>query len=92
MKVPPRNCKVDRLTSFTMLFYAYGQGGVILTAGCLFVYFRTFWRYGVSAEDLFGMNNNFFPSADGVTEFLATDGSFRRYGAKEQVCFCLIEY
>ena len=27
MKVPPRNVKTDKLTSFTLLFYAYGQAG-----------------------------------------------------------------
>ena len=27
MKVPPRSVKTDKLTSFTLLFYAYGQAG-----------------------------------------------------------------
>ena len=27
MKVPPRSVKTDKLTSFTLLFYAYGQSG-----------------------------------------------------------------
>jgi sodium/potassium-transporting ATPase subunit alpha len=79
MKVPPRDLKKDKLTSFGLLFYAYGQAGMILTAGCYFVYFRSFARYGVSAVDLGKNNNNFFPSNDGVTPFYASDGSHRVY-------------
>ena len=40
MQVPPRNVKTDKLTSLPLLFYSYGQSGIILTAGCLFTYFR----------------------------------------------------
>jgi hypothetical protein len=47
------------------LFYAYVQAGSILTGGCFFTYFRTFQSYGISAADIFAMNNQFFPSADG---------------------------
>jgi Cation transporting ATPase, C-terminus len=28
MKVPPRSVKTDKLTSFTLLFYAYGLSGL----------------------------------------------------------------
>lgn len=58
---------------------------MILTAGCLFVYFRQFQYYGVSASDLFSTNNNYFPNTDDAThQFYATDGTRRVYNSKEQ--------
>lgn len=79
MKVPPRNIKTDKLTSFTLLFYAYGQAGMILTAGCLFVYFQTFAIYGVTAPAIFQIKNLYFPVAtsgtdDAITYYPSNDG------------------
>lgn len=84
MKVPPRNAKTDKLTTFPLLLYAYGIAGCIETGVCLYVYFQTFARYGVSAEDLFSNNNQYFPAAhnDG---FVTTDGSGRAYSPYEQL-------
>jgi magnesium-transporting ATPase (P-type) len=65
MQVSPRDTKTDKLTSFPLLFYAYGQAGIILTAGCLMVFFTTFTRFGISSRDIFVMNNKYFPSVDG---------------------------
>eukprot|EP01034_Spumella_vulgaris_P024505 gene24505-30859_t len=84
MLVPPRDVKKDKLTSFNMLFYAYGIGGMILSGGCLFVYFRTFNHYGVSAQELFTNNNRYFPAAKHDDYFHTSDGSGRSYSAAEQ--------
>ena len=46
-QVPPRDAKRDKLTSFPLLFYSYGQAGMILTGACLFTYFRVFNFYGI---------------------------------------------
>jgi len=81
MKVPPRNVKTDKLTSFSLLFYAYGQAGVIITAGCFLSYFLTFQHYSISATDLFAMNNRFFPSVDDHVYF-ASNGD--HYDKKDQ--------
>jgi sodium/potassium-transporting ATPase subunit alpha len=83
MQVPPRNVKTDKLTSFKLLFYAYGLAGMVLTGGCLFVYFRAFAWYGVSAHDLFSNNNKFFPTPDDK-DFVTTDGSGRVYNSHDQ--------
>ena len=84
MKVPPRDLKKDKLTSLRLLFYAYGQGGMILTAGCLYVYFREFAKYGISAADLYQQKNRFFPAVDENAICYATDGSKRAYGPDMQ--------
>jgi sodium/potassium-transporting ATPase subunit alpha len=81
MQVPPRDCKKDRLTSFPLLFYAYGQAGMILTGGCLFVFFATFQKYGVTPRDIFVMNNKYFPSVKGH-KFTTSTGAV--YDAHEQ--------
>ena len=47
---------------------------MILTAGCFFVYFLTFKNYAVSAKQLFQNDNNYFPSADGLTDFIDMNG------------------
>jgi sodium/potassium-transporting ATPase subunit alpha len=85
MLVPPRDAKKDKLTSFKMLLYAYGIGGMILTGGCLFVYFRTFSHFGVSAQELFTNNNMYFPAKNHDERFHTSDGSGRSYSAAEQV-------
>jgi sodium/potassium-transporting ATPase subunit alpha len=82
MKVPPRNVKTDKLTSMRLLAYAYFQSGVILTGGCLFVYFRQFDKYGVSAHDLFTNDNKYFPAATDDSIFYATRG--REYDKHDQ--------
>ena len=86
MKVPPRSVKTDKLTSFTLLFYAYGQAGMILTGGCFFVYFLTFQKFGVTAKMLFQNNNLFFPAAnsgdDDANYFVGTND--RRFSPDEQ--------
>ena len=65
MYMKPRNIKIDKLTNFKLLFYAYGVAGFGLTGGCYFTYFRIFGSYGISASDLFSQNNKYFPSVDG---------------------------
>ncbi|RYH05648.1 HAD family hydrolase [archaeon] len=82
MQVSPRNIKTDRLTSFPLLFYAYGQAGIIITAACWFVYFRTFQHYGISPSDLFTNNNKFFPKNENHN-FVTDDG--RVYNGQEQL-------
>lgn len=83
MNVPPRNIKTDKLTSLPLLFYAYGQAGVIITAGCLLYYFLTFQFYGVSPHDLFTNANKFFPPPNGEI-FYTSDGSGRAYDESDQ--------
>ena len=61
MQVPPRDLKKDRLTSFQLLFYAYGQAGIIITIACFLVYFRTFQFYDIPASAIWGNNNKYFP-------------------------------
>eukprot|EP01040_Poterioochromonas_malhamensis_P012360 gene12360-13512_t len=82
MQVPPRNVKTDKLTSFNLLFYAYAQAGFILTGGCFLYYFRAFGRYGVTPQDLFQNNNNYFPYTDYI--FRTSDGSGRNYDKSDQ--------
>ena len=82
MQVPPRNPKTDKLTSFPLLFYAYGQAGMILTGGCFLTYFLVFNFYGVTAKDLFTMNNSNFPPPGDDDDFKATEG--RTYDTNEQ--------
>jgi sodium/potassium-transporting ATPase subunit alpha len=65
MNVPPRNVNVDKLTNFTLLFYAYCVTGLGVTGGCYFTFFRIFSSYGISPSDLFSQNNQYFPSVDG---------------------------
>ncbi len=81
MQVPPRNVKTDKLTSFPLLFYAYGQAGIILTGACYFVYFRIFQFYGVSAQELFTNNNKYFPTPNNES-FHTSDG--RVYSPHDQ--------
>ena len=84
MEVPPRNVKTDKLTSFPLLFYAYGQAGLIITGGCLLVYFLTFNSYGVSAHDLYTNGNKYFPPNKSSDIFCTTDGTGRCYDEHEQ--------
>jgi sodium/potassium-transporting ATPase subunit alpha len=84
MQVPPRNVKTDKLTSFSLLYYAYGQAGWIITGGCLLTYFLTFQFYGVSAQELFTNGNKYFPPAKSGDIFYTTDGSGRSYDEHEQ--------
>ena len=65
MKVPPRNVKTDKLTSYPLLSFAYFQAGVIETCACLFAFFQAFSFWGINGEDVAKVNNNFFPSSDG---------------------------
>jgi len=83
MLVPPRNVKTDKLTSFKRLFYAYALGGMVLTGGCLFCFFRIFQFYGVSPHDLFTNYNRCFPQSNGA-QFVTHDGSGRVYDQKDQ--------
>ena len=76
MKVPPRKVATDKLTSASLLFYAYIQAGFVITGGCLFTYFRTFQSYGISAADIFAMNNSYFPSANGDSYFNSAGTEF----------------
>jgi sodium/potassium-transporting ATPase subunit alpha len=81
MQVPPRDTKVDKLASYRLLFYAYGQAGIIITGAALLVYFRTFETYGLTPKDLFDNNNRYFPSEDGDA-YVTSDG--RVYDESEQ--------
>jgi sodium/potassium-transporting ATPase subunit alpha len=83
MQLPPRDVKTQRLTSFVLLFYAYGQAGIIITGGCYFAYFRTFAHYGVTANDLFSNNNKYFPAAEDSNIFVTDDG--RHYDKRDQL-------
>ena len=51
MKVPPRSVKTDKLTSFTLLFYAYGQSGrridKWITGACYIVLYYVVLSCGV---------------------------------------------
>eukprot|EP01039_Chlorochromonas_danica_P011218 gene11218-12512_t len=73
MQVPPRDINKERLTSFKLLFYSYGQAGIILTAACFFIYFRTFSHYGVSPLHVVQNNNKYFPKTD-HWNFVTNDG------------------
>jgi len=84
MQVPPRNVKTDKLTSFPLLFYAYGQAGAIITCGCWLTYFLTFHHYGVSAQELFTNATKYFPAANSDDLFFTSDGSGRVYDQHEQ--------
>jgi len=83
MQVPPRNVKTDKLTSFALMFYAYGQAGFILTGGCLLTYFLTFDSYGVSPNELFTNGNKYFPPSNSEV-FYTSDGSGRSYDEHDQ--------
>ena len=74
MQVPPRNVKTDKLTSMSLLFYAYGQSGLVLTGGCLLVYFTTFQHYGVSASDIFNNNYKSFTGTDNNEDYINANG------------------
>jgi sodium/potassium-transporting ATPase subunit alpha len=84
MQVPPRNVETDKLTDFSMLFYAYFQAGFIITGGCLLSYFLTFQFYGVSPHDLFTNGTKYFPPANSDDVFHTHDGSGRSYDAHDQ--------
>jgi len=90
MNVPPRNCKKDKLTSLSLLFYAYGCAGMILTGGCLLSYFLTFEKYGVRPYDLFANENKFFPSAGGDPDgdwFCLRPEAVEKYGMTAGTCY-----
>lgn len=74
MQQPPRNLKTDRLTSFRLLFYSYGQAGIILTAACFFVYFRAFSHFGVSPQDVMSSDNRYFPQESDDQVFISDSG------------------
>lgn len=74
MQVPPRNAKTDKLTSFALLFYSYGQSGMVLTGGCLLVYFLTFISYGVSPYAVFNNNYTYFEGS-GSGDFVTDNGT-----------------
>lgn len=82
MHVPPRNVKTDKLTSLNLLFYAYGQAGIIITGACFLVYFRQFAHFDVSSSDLFSNDNKYFPKADTNDNFVTNDGKV--YGMHHQ--------
>jgi sodium/potassium-transporting ATPase subunit alpha len=81
MQVPPRNVKTQRLTSFPLLFYSYGQAGIIIVAACWFIYFRTFAYYGVTPQDVVDNNNKYFPKTAGLN-FVTSDGDI--YNGQDQ--------
>lgn len=67
MKLPPRNAKTDKLTSFPLLLYAYAFAGFILTGGCLYTFHRGFQRFGISGFDVYNMNSLYFQGGDDDT-------------------------
>ena len=83
MKVPPRNARTDKLTSFPLLLYAYGIAGSIETGACMLTYYLTFQAYGISGKDLFEMNNQYFPATKPGQSYTTSDG--RVYDNSEQV-------
>lgn len=80
MQVPPRDLKKDRLTSFQLLFYAYGQAGIIITIACFLVYFRTFQFYDIPSDAIWTNNNKYFPLEYG--NFVTPSGKV--YDEKDQ--------
>ena len=74
MLVPPRNAKLERLTSMPLLLYSYTQAGLILTGAALVGYFLQFAAFGVTAIDLAANANQFFPSANGAPFISASTG------------------
>lgn len=74
MEMPPRNPRTDKLTSFNLLFYAYGQAGLIVTCGCLFYFFRAFQHYGISPLQVMNNNNKFFPAESDARVVVTSDG------------------
>jgi sodium/potassium-transporting ATPase subunit alpha len=85
MQIPPRNAKRDKLTSFPLLFYAYGQAGMILTGACFFTYFQTFAIYGISARDLFIMDNQYFNYQDNPTYTSPSSGKTYTDGEQQDI-------
>jgi sodium/potassium-transporting ATPase subunit alpha len=83
MQRPPRNVKTDRLTSFNLLFYAYFQAGLIITGGCYFTFFRTFERFGVTAEQVMNNGNKFFPADSKNRLFVTNSGDV--YDQRDQL-------
>ena len=75
MNVKPRNVKADKLTNFTLLFYAYVVTGFGITGGCYFTFFRIFSGYGISGSDLFSQNKRCFPSFDGRDYIAPSSGN-----------------
>jgi len=82
MQVPPRNVKTDKLTSFPLLFYAYGQAGMMLTGACLLVYFLTFRELGISGRDIYNIDYKYFTGSGEDDDYVTSDGT--RYTGKEQ--------
>ena len=65
MDRPPRNTKVDKLSSKVTLSYAYLQASWIETCFALIAYFAVFWKYGIHGNELAGIaDNNFTDSAN----------------------------
>lgn len=88
MQVPPRNPKTDKLTSFNLLFYAYGQAGIILTGGCFLTFFLAFQFYGLSASDVVNTNNSYFPAAPDSNDIYKTsDGRVYDEGKQNHILF-----
>lgn len=83
MESPPRNPLTDKLTSFNLLFYAYGQAGLVITGGCLFYFFRAFQRFGISPLQVMNNNNKFFP-ADSSSRVIFTSDGKDSYTPSEQ--------
>lgn len=87
MQVPPRNPKTDKLTSFNLLFYAYGQAGMILTGGCFLTFFLAFQFYGLSASDVVNTNNSYFPAADSNDIYKTSDDREYDEGKQNHILF-----
>lgn len=83
MQVPPRNVKTDKLTSFPLLFYAYGQSGMVLTGACLLVYFLTFQELGISGRDIFSIDYTYFTGSSDDPTYVTSDGK-HSYTADDQ--------
>jgi magnesium-transporting ATPase (P-type) len=90
MQQPPRDAKRGRLASAPLLFYSYGQAGIVLLSATFLVYFFVFGAYGVSVNDILTMNNRYFPVPKDVDPtsnaaiFNTSDGSGRSYTPEEQ--------
>jgi len=88
MLVPPRNTKTDKLLTLPMMLYAYLQTGLMVFAGCFYVYFITFQEFGVSAKDIFYTHGHYFNVPQDVEsggpggDFYNSEG--RRYTPDDQ--------
>jgi sodium/potassium-transporting ATPase subunit alpha len=55
---PPRNSKVDHLVDWNLIRWAYGQSGMIQTAGGFYAYFAVLLEFGLTLPMLYNLDRN----------------------------------